>query len=62
MIDTETYLLVVPVHNSTDQPIAADVWIREESDGQTSYTSPARNRFDKRLVRCSARHIIAPQR
>ena len=41
MIDTETYLLVVPVHNSTDQPIAADVWIREESDGQTSYTSPA---------------------
>lgn len=40
MIDTETALLVVPVYNSTDQPIAADVWIREESR-QTSYASPA---------------------
>jgi hypothetical protein len=40
IIDPETAVLVVPLADSTDQPIAADVWTLEESNGQTSYSSP----------------------
>lgn len=40
IVNPETAVLVVPLADSTDQPIAADVWTLEESTGQTSYSSP----------------------